>query len=238
MTIRPCYLHFDSDTKDLIKIEGKGFWFNVEVAGLGEMSSSDFCNKLKGDLYLGKNDALLHNSNKVYRTYQFADAELYMYFADINLGDLNIDNPYTTFEYKYGERYCHNDLILKPVSYYWTGTCAEKREINWKFRINLIDNCVDIFHDEYEDKLGTLYATKPMCEEANKPTIVTFDKKSGKTAKLVTFELTTRVVIDDDCDDDCAIEEAIRKFKRGETNGICYDTCVDVQDDVECPYED
>lgn len=236
LEVRPCYLHFDHITHALYKIEGVGFSFTIDIAGIGEMTIDKFGTDFDGSLYSNMDSALCGNCNgTIYSRYQFGGACLYLYFANIHLDDLNLKTNKATFERIYGKPNVHNDLVIKPISYSWTGTCVQKNEIKWKFRIDLINKCVRCYHEKCEDNLGQLYATREMCEQANKPTIVTFDKPQ-KTAKLVTFEVTTIVVVDADEDDDAAIEEAINKFNRGETNGICFDTCVNVQDDNECPY--
>lgn len=240
---RPCYYYFNKSTSKLDYIRGCGFGFMLEIAGIGKVSSYKLLDDYKGGLYKTMNLAL--RNDKDYTLFRHGYNEHILNIgciADINYDDLNLTHPCTTLEFEYVrvDSYVNaTHFRLKPISYYWDGTQTQRYEINWKFKFDLIDNKIKMYKgsSDYEDKLGKLYATREMCEQANKPTIITFDKPH-KTAKLVTFELTTRVVIDDDCDDDCAIYEAIQKFNRGETNGICYDTCVNVQDDNECPYEE
>lgn len=238
LNVRPCYLHFDHITHTLYKIEGCGFSFKIEIAGIGEMTINKFESDLHGRLYSNM-DFALRNNHPIYSRNEWVggSACLYLYFANIHIDDLNLNTDKATFERIYGKPNKHNDLVLKTISYSWTGTCTQKNEIHWKFRIDLINKCVTCYHDQDEDKLGKLYATREMCEQANKPTIITFDKPK-KTTKLVTFEVTTRVVVDADGDDAAAIEEAINKFKRDEINGICFETCVEVRDDNECPYQE
>ena len=65
--------------------------------------------------------------------------------------------------------------------------------------------------------------------------------KSGKVAKIVYFEVATRVVVDKnempECEDEDAVNEAIRKLNsRDVSDIICWDNFVDITDDNECPY--
>lgn len=245
LTERPCYYYFNNSTSKLDYVRGCGIGFKLEIAGIGEVWSSKLLDEYEGGLYKTLNLALRNNENYSLFIRGYNENILNIgWFADIDYDDLNLTHPCTTLEF---ESVRVNSYVnathfrLKPISYYWDGTQTKRYEINWKFQFDLVNNEMKMYKGgfcDYEDKLGKLYATIDMCEKANKPTIITFDKKSQKTAKLVTFELTTRVVIDADGDNDAAIEAAINKFKRGETNGICFETCVDVQDDTECPYEE
>ena len=66
------------------------------------------------------------------------------------------------------------------------------------------------------------------------------DNKPTKVAKLVTFEITTRVVVNAnkmaECEEEDAIEHAIEKVKKETINDLCFDHVVDVYNDTECPY--
>lgn len=61
----------------------------------------------------------------------------------------------------------------------------------------------------------------------------------SKIAKLVTFEITTRVIIESnempECEED-AITKAIEKVKSNIDNDLCFDHCTQVVNDTECPY--
>ena len=62
----------------------------------------------------------------------------------------------------------------------------------------------------------------------------------SKVAKLVTFEIATRVVIDSnqtpEDEENDAIIKAIEKVKSNIDNDLCFDHCTEVVDDTECPY--
>lgn len=61
-----------------------------------------------------------------------------------------------------------------------------------------------------------------------------------KVAKLVTFEYTTRVLVNKnqmpEIEEEDAISAAIEKVKSTITTDLCFDHCASVVDDVECPY--
>ena len=62
-----------------------------------------------------------------------------------------------------------------------------------------------------------------------------------KVAKLVTFEYTTRVVVNKnsmpEVEEEDAINAAIEKVKYTVLNDLCFDHCTDVSNDEECPYD-
>ena len=62
----------------------------------------------------------------------------------------------------------------------------------------------------------------------------------SKTAKLVTFEFTVRVVVDSDDnperEEENAIAKAMAKVNDTIGNDLCFDHCSKVADDTECPY--
>lgn len=62
----------------------------------------------------------------------------------------------------------------------------------------------------------------------------------SKVAKLVTFEIATRVVVDSnqapEDEENDAIIKAIEKVKSNIDNDLCFDHCTEVVDDTECPY--
>lgn len=65
-------------------------------------------------------------------------------------------------------------------------------------------------------------------------------EKEKRVAKLVTFEITTRVVVDKnempECEEEDAINAAIEKIKDNIKDMICWDNCTDVANDIECPF--
>lgn len=62
-----------------------------------------------------------------------------------------------------------------------------------------------------------------------------------KVAKLVTFEITTRVVVDKnempEVEEEDAIRKGIDKVLSQINNDLCFDHCTEVVDDKECPYD-
>ncbi len=62
----------------------------------------------------------------------------------------------------------------------------------------------------------------------------------SKIAKLVTFEITTRVIVESnempECEEDDAVTKAIEKVKSNIDNDLCFDHCTQVVNDTEYPY--
>lgn len=62
----------------------------------------------------------------------------------------------------------------------------------------------------------------------------------SKIAKLVTFEITARVIVESnempECEEEDAITRAIEKVKSNIDNDLCFDHCTQVVNDTECPY--
>ena len=62
----------------------------------------------------------------------------------------------------------------------------------------------------------------------------------SKIAKLVTFEITARVIVESNempkCEEEDAITRAIEKVKSNIDNDLCFDHCTQVVNDTECPY--
>ena len=67
-------------------------------------------------------------------------------------------------------------------------------------------------------------------------------KQTEKVAKLVTFELTTRVVINKnempECEEEDAINAALNKIRANNNVDmwLCFDNCTEVINDKECPF--
>ena len=61
-----------------------------------------------------------------------------------------------------------------------------------------------------------------------------------KIAKLVTVEITTRVLVDanpmPECEEEDAMTKAIDKIKRNINDMVCWDNVTEIADDKECPY--
>lgn len=69
------------------------------------------------------------------------------------------------------------------------------------------------------------------------------EKQPKRVAKLITFELTTRVIINENKDmpeveAEDAYNAAIEKFKANNDveHWICMDNCTEIVDDTECPF--
>lgn len=58
----------------------------------------------------------------------------------------------------------------------------------------------------------------------------------SKKEKLVTFEITTRVVVEEDTTDEIAIDMAVDKIKANPDGFIAADFLKEICDDEECPY--
>lgn len=214
---RPVYYYFNKSTSKLDYVRGCGFGFMLEIAGIGKVSSYKFLNDYKGGLYKTLNLALENNKNYSLFIHGYNEDILNIgCIADIDYDDLNLTHPCTTLDFEF---VCVNSYVntthfrLKPISYYWDGTQPKRYEINWKFKFDLIDNKIKMYKGSsvYEDKLGKLYATREMCEQANKPTIVRFDSKPKQVEKIVTFEITTRVKVNANGMPECEEEDAIIK---------------------------
>ena len=61
-----------------------------------------------------------------------------------------------------------------------------------------------------------------------------------RVAKLVTFEITTRVIVNEnempEVEEEDAINAAIEKVKSTIMNDLCFDQCTEVVNDKECPF--
>jgi hypothetical protein len=231
MIVRPCYLQFSPHTQRLLAISGCGFSFNIEVAGIGEISSYEFSKDIDGKLYLKMDDARTNNEHRVYNEYSNYSVFDMRSFS-IYLSSLNLDNSYFSFDEVMGYDYCTPYIKLLPIAYSWTGTCAQRNEIAWKCRIDLINNKVRCYVKgvcEYEDKLGKLYPTKALCEQDNEIQVITFPKKEvQKTKKVVTFQVTTTVEVEVDTDDETIVEMAAVKIKNESKKNIC-ETCTSIK---------
>lgn len=226
---RPCYFYFNKSTKKLEYVRGCGIGFMLEIAGIGEVSSYKLLNEYKGGLYRTLNIALQNNENySLFRKGYNENIFNIGCIADIDYDDLNLTHPCTTldFEYVRVNSYVNaSHFCLKPISYYWDGTQTKRYEINWKFKFDLVENKVQMYKGgccDYEDKLGKLYATKEMCEKANKPTIVTFaDDKKPTTKRVVTFEIKVVVEVEEDEDYDVIVETAVKQIKNAPNKTLC-----------------
>lgn len=59
-----------------------------------------------------------------------------------------------------------------------------------------------------------------------------------KIAKLVSFQITTRIIADDDWTDEDKVSAAADNIiHNGIDNYLCMDNVIDIADDTECPYD-
>ena len=226
---RPCYFYFNKTTQKLEYVRGCGIGFMLEIAGIGQVSSYKLLNEYKGGLYRTLNIALQNDENYSLFRHGYNENILNIgRITDIYYDDLNITHPCTTLEFEFaridsyvGATHFH----LKPISYYWDGTQTKRYEINWKFQFDLVENKVQMYKGgccENEDKLGKLYATREMCEQANKPTIVTFaEEKKPTTKRVVTFEIKAVVEVEEDEDYDVIVETAVKQIKNAPNKTLC-----------------
>jgi hypothetical protein len=228
---RPCYYYFNKSTSKLDYVRGCGFCFTLEIAGIGKVSSYKFLNDYKGGLYKTLNLALQNDED--YTLFRNGHNENILNIgciADIYYDDLNLTHPCTTLEFEYVRVNSYVNTThfrLKPISYYWDGTKTQRYEIKWKFQFDLIDNKIKMYEGgrNYEDKLGKLYATKEMCENDNKPTIVRFDNKPKEVEKIVTFEITLGVKVDSSSNEEDAISAAMYKIRTCDDE-VLFESCV------------
>lgn len=92
-------------------------------------------------------------------------------------------------------------------------------------------------HCEYIDFIEE-FSKKKLEEfkaEINKP------QEPKKKAKLVTFSITTRVIVNEnempECEDEDAINAAIGKILDNPSDYIHFDNYDSIEDDTECPYD-
>jgi hypothetical protein len=200
----------------------------IEIAGIGIVSLNEFRSKYDGGLYRTSDFALKGDCRfSLYKRNDYGTDTLNMEWVDIYYEDLNLNHPCTTLTKDFNHRYM-GYYKLKPISYSWTGTCPQENEIAWKFKIDLIENKVKMYKDISEDKLGTLYATREMCEKANTTTIVTFDKPK-EVEKIVSFEITLGVKVSVDSNEEDAIAAAMKRIRTCDDE-ILFDSCVSCSD--------
>ena len=129
---------------------------------------------------------------------------------------------------------------------------AEMQEISGLGRNTIIDYYIEKWSREAEiEWLGSRYEAnceyidfidnfskkklEEFKEEFNKP------KEPVKKAKLVTFSITTRVVVNEnempECEEEDAINAAIGKVLDNPTDYIHFENIDGVCDDTECPYD-
>ena len=198
----------------------------LEIAGMGVLGTSQI-DALYGVLYLTEEDACALTSNYIY-SHRYSDVKLK--WANIALNDLSLRN--NKFSLVNSNDYCF--LTYKTMSWYWDGTKACAKHFVRKFQFDFANN-ISVEYSDIESDYNKykLYATKEMCENDNKPTIVRFDNKPKQVEKIVTFEITTKVKVNVNDMSECEEEDAI--IKAMEQVRICddevlFDSCISCTD--------
>ena len=179
----------------------------LEIAGIGIVGLSDIYS-VCGMLYLTEEDACAQTSNYIYK-YNWADFKIS--WANIMFNDLCLRN--NKFSLVRDQNKCY--INLQARSWYWNGTKACSKYFERRFQYDFSRN-IPIEYSGCESENNKfnqqkLYATKEMCENGNKPTIVRFDNKPKEVEKIVTFEFTTRVKVNVNGMPECEEEDAIIK---------------------------
>lgn len=119
-----------------------------------------------------------------------------------------------------------------------------KNDLTEKYFIDWAKTIKDKFENESAPQWSARYyeLIKNYCEAQIHKLIE--EKKSleppQRVAKLVTFEYTARVIVNKnempEVEEEDAINAAIEKVKSTILNDLCFDHCIDVVNDEECPY--
>lgn len=123
-------------------------------------------------------------------------------------------------------------------------TIITKNEVTEKYAFEW----AKIFKEKFEHETAVQFSAryhehlKTFVEARVKEVIKEEEKKTEKVAKLVTFELTTRVVINKnempECEEEDAINAALNKIRANNNVDmwLCFDNCTEVVNDKECPF--
>lgn len=120
------------------------------------------------------------------------------------------------------------DTLLRDFISVWA------REAEMEFIANYHENAGNYSYYDFIDDFS-----EKKLEEFRKA----YDKnyEPSKIAKLVTFEYTTRVIVNKnempEVEEEDAINSAIEKVKHTILNDLCFDHCTEVVNDEECPYD-
>lgn len=200
-------IHFDGRLIETNPMVGyvKPSELKLEIAGMGVVGKSQIY-ALCGLLYLTEEDACAQTSNYIYK-YNWED--FYLRWANIMFNDLNLRNSKFSLV-KNGDK---SYLNFYAKSWCWDGTKPCGKYFARRFQFDFANNVSVEYSDCENDKFNQekLYATKEMCEDDNKPTIVRFDNKPKEVEKIVTFEITTRVKVNENGMPECEEEDAIIK---------------------------
>ena len=201
--------------------------FRIEIAGLGEMSNDGLLS-LNGYMYSNMEDAL-NQRNEIASHINHPSIDVL--WAKINASDLNFKHESVSVSTPYNNTY----RPFTAHSWYWDGTKAVRKCVSGerKFYYNFLENRIVEYGRSEIDKLGTLYATKEMCEKANTPTIVRFDSKPKQVEKIVTFEITLGVTVGrsemPECEEEDAIVAAMNRLRTCDDE-VLFDACVSCTD--------
>jgi hypothetical protein len=199
----------------------------LEIAGMGVLGKSQI-DALYGVLYLTEEDACTQTSYYIY-SHKYSDFNLK--WADIALNDLSLRNNKFSIVKDCDKSY-HN---YYAKSWCWNGTKACGKYFARRFQFDFANNISVEYSDIENDKFNQqkLYATKEMCENDNKPTIVRFDNKPKQVEKIVTFEITTKVMVNVNNVPECEEKDAIIKAMnnvRACDDEVLFDACISCTD--------
>lgn len=194
----------------------------LEIAGMGVVGMSQI-DAICGVLYLTEEDACAQTNNYIYK-YCWEDFKLQ--WANIAFSDLSLRN--NKFSLVKSNDFCF--LSYQTMSWYWNGTKACAKHFVRKFQYDFANNISVEYSDiESDHNKYKLYATNEMCENDNKPTIVRFDNKPKQVEKIVTFEITTKVVVNvndmPECEEEDAIIKAMNNVRTCDDE-VLFDACV------------
>lgn len=201
----------------------------LEIAGMGIIGKSQI-KALDGILYLTEEDACARTPYYIYRTNSYNDVlfdDFQLKWAAITLNDLSLRN--NKFSLIKSTDKAYRNYYAK--SWCWDGTKACGKYFARRFQFDFVNNISVEYSDIENDKFNQqkLYATKEMCENDNKPTVVRFDNKPKQVEKIVTFEITTKVVVNVNDMPECEKEDAIIKAMnnvRTCDDEVLFDACV------------
>ena len=198
----------------------------LEIAGMGVVGKTQI-KDLCGVLYLTEEDACALTSNLIYA---YTSSDFKVKWANITLNDLSLKNKKFSLIRSEDKPY----INFYAKSWYWNGTKACGKYFANKFQFDLANN-ISVEYSDIESDYNKyeLYATKEMCENNNKPTIIRFDNKPKQVEKIVTFEITTKVMVNvndmPECEEEDAIMQAMTNI-RNCTDDILYDSCISCTD--------
>lgn len=191
----------------------------LEIAGMGVVGKCQI-DALCGLLYLTEEDACKLTSNYIYR-YTYSDFNIG--WANIMFNNLNLRN--NKFSLVKNTKMCYLNFYAK--SWCWDGTKPCGKYFARRFQFDFADNISVEYSDLENDKFNQqkLYATKEMCENDNKPTIVRFDNKPKQVEKIVTFEITLGVKVNPNSNEEDAISAAMNRLRTCDDE-VLFDACV------------